>query len=85
MVGQFNVKYLVGNFKEYNGKKYYDVTVMQTDDVKKLSCDEMAFSILRGHEMQDVVLHIDLREFSSDKGVQRSYKVVGAEVKDNVK
>lgn len=85
MVGQFNVKYLVGNFKEYNGKKYYDVTVMQTDDVKKLSCDEMAFNVLKGHEMQDVVLHVDLKEFSSEKGMQRSFKVVGAEVSGNAK
>ena len=85
MVGKFKVKYLVGSSKEYNGKTYCDVTVMQSDDVKKLSCDNSCFHLFRGHEMEDVLIDVELREFSSDKGVQRSYRVVGVEVQNNGK
>ena len=80
MVGKFNVMYLTGSTKEYNGKTYCDVTLMQGEDVKKLSCDNNVFYKFKGYEMQNVTVDIELKEFASDKGIQRSFKVVGVEV-----
>lgn len=85
MVGKFNCKYLTGKSKVYNNKTYCDVTLMQGSDVKNVSCDEKCFPLFKGHEMEDVVVDIELIEGVTAKGAFKMFKVVGMEVLHNGK
>ena len=77
MVGTFKVVYLVGTEKTFGDNTYYDCNVMQGTDVRRLGCDKKAYDKLKGHEMSEVNLAVEIGEFNDkNKGVVKTYRVV---------
>lgn len=75
MIGSFNVTFITGGCKEgKDGNKYYNISVMQDDEVLKMPCTAEAFDFFKDKKFKDVVISVNLGEYAGDK----NYKCVGA-------
>ena len=75
MIGKYDVTYITGGCKEgKDGNKYYNVSVMQDDEVLKMPCTAEAYEFLKDKKFKDVIIAVNLGEYAGDK----NYKCVGA-------
>lgn len=77
MVGNFKVVYLTSNAKTVGERTYYNCSVMQGTDVKTLSCDKDVCDKMKGREMSEVNLCVEIGEFNDkEKGLLKTYRAV---------
>lgn len=74
MVGNFEALYLCSkSVQGKDGNMFHSVTLMQGDDVRTISCTPIVIEHLKGYEMKQVKLQIELTSF----GTNKSYRVIG--------
>lgn len=74
MTGEFEVVLITAGQRTANdGKVYSSMTVMQGDDVLKMSCTNEVFGKLAGRQFKPMRIEVALKEYSGDK----SYSCVG--------
>lgn len=76
MVCLLECNFLTRQCNERDGKKYFNVTVMQNDSVMQISCDENVYNgLFKSKPMDKVTLSIKLSVF----GQQKNFRVVGVQ------
>lgn len=74
MLGKFDVTYVTGGEKEgKDGAKYYNISVMQNDEVLKMPCTKEAYECFTDKQFKPVTISVNLGEYAGDK----NYKCVG--------
>lgn len=74
MIGRYDVVFITGGQRTANdGKVYSSITVMQGEDVLKMSCSNEVYPKFTGQQFKPLTIEVALKEYSGDK----SYSCVG--------